>query len=264
MWPRLGNLCSLAIGSAGTRRRATPCAATVEAPPLMISTGIRSVANTATRCRLGEQCVRPVPDVLDRGGDRWLAVLRGGTPRAGTHPVVDEPLGCSGALAPVERGDRIGDRMANAVRFVRRRGFGIDEGEERWLVEREGAHPLRIRECGDQRHGRTIRVADQAERRSGAGEHGIEELDLILQGHQPIQRPLRTAPRTVAVRRQHAVGWRQQVHQGAPLARRAGVRVDADDGRAGAGLSNEWFSLGHGRDCVVDSTAPDATTVSRA
>ena len=102
-------------------------------------------------------------------------------PAARPHPVVDELLGSGVAVARIERGRRGGDRVADAVGVVRRRRFAVDDREERRLVEGEGAHARGSVEGSDQRHGGAVRMADEDERRTGPGEHRLDQGHLVAQ-----------------------------------------------------------------------------------
>jgi len=193
--------------------------------------------------------MRPSPNVRHRGGDRRLARLGRLLPRAGAHPVVDEVAGGGGLVSRVEGGDRSGDGAADSVGVVRGGLVRLDEREQRRLVERHRAHAPRVRERRDQRYRGAVGMTHQRERRpggmarrrggAGSGEHRLDERNLVVQADDPVRRPVRTLARVVRVGREDAELRREQLQQPAPLRRAAGVRMQADDARAGPGLAKE-------------------------
>src|SRR5262245_37767885 len=169
------------------------------------------------------------------------------SPGAAAHPEVDEALGSAGWIAGVESGSRARNGAANAVRFIRRWGFGIDESEENRLVQREPAYSTWLRERGDQRHRGAIGVSDQYMRIACARQHGLEQVDFVAKGQRTIGRPRRTLAGTERVGGQDVEPAGERLHERAPLHRGARVCVEADDSTPGAGLAKEGTKRRHRR-----------------
>ena len=181
MWPASANSSRSTRGSTAHSNRATPRAEAVERAPVMYSTGTSRAANAASGVGSVKSACFQRRTLTTDGGDRRLALLRRLAPAARPHPVVDEVLGGGVAVARVERGGGGGDGIADAVGVVRRRPFAIDDRKQRRLVEGEAAHALGSVEGSDQRDGGAVRMADEDERRSGPGEHRLDQGHLVAQ-----------------------------------------------------------------------------------
>ncbi|MNT55897.1 hypothetical protein D3C72_1931660 [compost metagenome] len=107
-------------------------------------------------CGLCEQGMRPSADIVHRCGNWRLAWFGGLLPGSGTHPIVDKVLG-GGVLVPcIEGGARASGCVADAIRLVRRGRLRIKQGKQRWLVEGQGAHAVRIRQGRDECDGGSV------------------------------------------------------------------------------------------------------------
>src|SRR5262249_52412419 len=95
----------------------------------------------------------------------------------------------------------------------------------------------------DQRDRRAVGVADQGQRRTGPGENGLDERDLVAQTDGSVRRPVRALARAVRIGSEDAKLWCQTVHEPPPLPGGARVRVQTDDAGAGSCFTKEW--LGH-------------------
>src|SRR5207302_10341939 len=124
--------------------------------------------------------------------------------------------------------------------------------------------PPRVRQGGDQRHGRPIRVADEEHRGAGAREHRLDEVRLIAKADGARQGPGRARAGAVQIGRQDAKPRRQLRHEVPPLPRGAGVRMQTDDARPRAGLSKIGLgSRAHrAADLALATTTPLTTWIS--
>ena len=188
----------------------------------------------------------PATDVDRRCGDRLAPRLGHAPERAFLHPVVDERLRCRVAVAAVEGGGGLGHRAADAVGFVRRRRLGIDQREQGRLIEDQGADIARRqverRAQGDRP---AVGMADQDQRRAGLAQHRLDQRHLVGERDHPVRRPFRALARAVGIGQEDLEARREQLHQRAPLARAARVRMQADDPGPAAGAANERQPLSH-------------------
>jgi hypothetical protein len=190
--------------------------------------------------------VLPAASVDGRRGDGRASRLGHALPGAFAHPVVDERLGRPIPVAALEGERRVGHRLADAVGGIRRRRLGVDEREQGRLVQHQRANALGSIERRPQGDRRAVGMADEGQRRAGVAQHRLDQLDLVGQADLPVRWPFGTLAGAVRIRRQDAKARRQQLHQAAPLARAAGVRMQADDARAAAGVADEGQGPGHG------------------
>jgi hypothetical protein len=78
---------------------------------------------------------------------------------------------------------------SNSRRLSREKRFRVDRREQRRLVKRHRADTPRVRQSGEQRHGRAMGVADESERRAGFGEDRLDEIHLVMETQGPVRWP---------------------------------------------------------------------------
>src|SRR5262245_29406049 len=98
----------------------------------------------------------PSPYVRDRRRDGQLALLGSPGPGPGSRPVVNESLGGSLLVSCVEGDACLGDYVADSLCLVRRGGLRVEQREQRWFVESDGAYAARVCQGCDQRNGRAV------------------------------------------------------------------------------------------------------------
>ena len=118
--------------------------------------------------------------------------------------------------------------IADAVRAIGRRALRVDEGEQRGLVQREGANTTRIDQSRNQCNGGTVGVPDQGEWCAGKRQDWLDEVDFIAQGNLALRVPVRALPGAIAVGGEHMMVLGELIHEAAPLCRAAGVGMNAD------------------------------------
>jgi hypothetical protein len=69
----------------------------------------------------------------------------------------------------------------------------------------------------------------------------LQQLDLVSKRHLTIRWPCGTPARAERVGGQYVKPGRKRVHEPPPLARRAGVGMEADDSGPGTNLAEEWI-----------------------
>ena len=245
MCPSSANSSTSTRGSAPRRRRATPRADSVVLPADQEEHRHVQRAKRLQRCRLGEERMGPAANVDGRGGDRLASRLGHLLPGAFAHPVVDERFGGPIAIAAVEGERGVGHRLADAVGGVRWRRLGVDEREQGRLVQHQAANACRLVQGRPQRDRRAVGVADQGQRRAGVAQHRLDQRDLVGKADLPVGRPFGALAGAVRVGCEDAKARRKKLHQPAPLARAARVRVQADDAGAAAGVADEGQGRGH-------------------
>src|SRR4029450_10652322 len=152
----------------------------------------------------------PSPYVRHRRRDGQLALLGSPGPRPGSRPVVNESLGGS-VLASCVKGDAcLSYHVADSFCLVGRGRLRVEQREQSWLVEGQGAYAARVCQGCDQRDGRAVGVANQRQWRASSREHRLDQPDLVPKVNHPVRGPAWALAGVVGIRSEDVEPWRKE------------------------------------------------------